>query len=957
MVWAIVLSASFKRKGDGLTMSIRRDVRAVLAAASGSVFAFVSGTALGQVAPTPPPTAAPEEVVVTGSLIHRTDAETASPVTVLTADDLLKSGYTDVSDVLRNISANGANNLSQGFNGAFAGGASGVSLRGLTVGATLTLIDGHKMVGYPLTDDGERNFVDLSAIPFNAVERIEVLKDGASAEYGSNALAGVVNIILRKTYEGAEFSVEGGDSSNNDGKLIHLSGMFGTGNLAADGYNWYITSELRHQDQILLSNRHGLWTNFNWTPYGGLNARPGAGSNPLVSFPASTTGYIFDPNGSDVTYLPGCTQAQQAADQCTFVAKGLQIQPSTSSANILSKFTKNLSGDWQSISTVSIFQTTAQQSGQYPGVSPNPITFIAYPPNGSPALFNYPTITLPANYPGNPYNAPAPFVYTFANMGSALTDIRTDTYRVVEDLNGHAMGWDLALSAGWMYSKLTEDIDDSISPVLLQNALNNGYILGSGNETALFAPVGEGTSSSNLYYISVNGSRKLATLPGGDLMLAIGAEINETKDNANAPPASVGGTQGFNNAWALGSQTDQAAFTELNAPVLKGLEVNAALRYDHYNTGSGGQATPKFGIKYSPMKELSFRGTWGKGFRAPSIPELNSGLAFGAGSIVDPVLCPTPGNVNAIGNFPGQCQAALSGVQPGNRSLQPEKTTNLTLGAVFEPTKNFNVSLDYYDIKINQDIISAFEAGNLGINVAQQLVRGPCQNLTYNSATGPTVASTCSVYGVGPIAYLTFPYLNGTSDETSGVDLDARYRFDMGAAGSLTATATFTHMLIYRLTGGGQSYELAGTHGPSGVSGDTGNPKDRGNVALTWDRDALSLTATVNYVSSFSVIDPSVPYELTCGNAIAFGNGRPNFLPSGVPSSFCTVASFTDVDLSGRYQLSDHLQLHASVLNAFNKAPPLDLTTYGSVAAFNPSFHQAGAIGTFFTVGMSYKFR
>ena len=937
--------------------------RPALRRAIGLTLALATAFAVDAEPAGPPQTSASDamEVVVTGSLIRRTDAETASPVTVITADDLVKSGYTAISDVLRNISANGANNLSQGFNGAFAAGASGISLRGLSVGATLTLIDGHKMVGYPLTDDGERNFVDLSAIPFNAVERIEVLKDGASAEYGSNALAGVVNIILKKRYSGAEVSAEVANSAKNDGKQVHIGGLWGQGDLGTDGYNWYVTSELRHQGEILLSHRDGLWTNFNWLNYGGLNGTPGAGSNPLVSFPASTTGYILDPNGTDVTYLPGCTAAQQAADQCTFVPRGLQIQPTTSSANVLSKFTKNLPNDWQSITTASVFHTTAQQSGGYSSVYPNPFTFIGYPQNGSPTLHNYPTATLPANYPGNPYGAPAAFVYTFANMGSQITDVRTDTYRLVEELNGHAKGWDLSLSAGVMYSHLSESISNSIAPTLLQNALNSGYILGSGNEHALFAPAGDATSASYLYYVSANGSRKLAALPGGDLMLAIGAEINENKDNANAPAASVNGAQNFNNAWALGSQTDQAIFTELDAPLSHTLDVNAALRYDHYNTGSGGQATPKLGFKYTPVSSLSFRGTWGKGFRAPSIPELNSGLAFGAGSITDPTLCPNYANgiASSPGNFPSQCQAPLSGVQPGNRALKPEKTTNLTLGVVFEPLKNFSVSVDYYDIKINQDIISAFEAGNLGVNVpGQELVRGPSQNLTYILPDGSsTIASTSSIYGVGPIAYLTFPYLNASSDETKGIDLDARYRLDLGGAGSLTATATFTHMISYKLIANGSSYELAGTHGPSGVSGDTGNPKDRGNVSLTWDRNALSLTATVNYVSSFSVVDPSVPYELTCVDAIAYGNGRPNFLgPANLQQSFCQVGSFTTVDLYARYDVSDHLQLHASALNAFNKAPPLDLTTYGSVAAFNPSFHQAGAIGTYFTVGANYKF-
>jgi iron complex outermembrane receptor protein len=131
--------------------------------------------------------AAPQRVVVTGSLIARTDKETASPVQVLTAADLKQSGYTSVSDVLRDITANGSGTLSQSFNGSFASGASGVSLRGLSVGATLVLIDGHRMAPYPLSDDGQRPFVDISNIPFDAVDHIDILKDGASSTYGSRA--------------------------------------------------------------------------------------------------------------------------------------------------------------------------------------------------------------------------------------------------------------------------------------------------------------------------------------------------------------------------------------------------------------------------------------------------------------------------------------------------------------------------------------------------------------------------------------------------------------------------------------------------------------------------------------------------------------------------------------------------------------------------------------------------
>src|SRR5271168_4635400 len=174
---------------------LQRAMQGLLASAAATLFATSAGA---QQASSSTPEL--QEIVVTGSLIKRTDTETPSPVQIITADDLKASGYTNVSDVLRNLSANGSGTLNQGFGQAFAAGATGIALRGLTVGNTLTLIDSERMVSYPLSDDGERSFVDVTAIPINAVEGIDVVKDGASALYGADAIAGVVNVKLRKSY-------------------------------------------------------------------------------------------------------------------------------------------------------------------------------------------------------------------------------------------------------------------------------------------------------------------------------------------------------------------------------------------------------------------------------------------------------------------------------------------------------------------------------------------------------------------------------------------------------------------------------------------------------------------------------------------------------------------------------------------------------------------------------------
>jgi iron complex outermembrane receptor protein len=144
---------------------------------------------------------------------------------------------------------------------------------------------------------------------------------------------------------------------------------------------------------------------------------------------------------------------------------------------------------------------------------------------------------------------------------------------------------------------------------------------------------------------------------------------------------------------------------------------------------------------------------------------------------------------------------------------------------------------------------------------------------------------------------------------------------------------------------------LAGTHGPSATSGDTGNPRDRAQLKFGWDKGPLTVSTTVNWVSSFDVIDPSSTNAATCADAISFVFGTPN-------PEFCRVRSFTSVDVYGEYRLSEKLSLHASVLNLFNKPPPLDFQTYGSSPStfYNPALHQAGAVGRFVNVGLNYKF-
>lgn len=940
-----------------------------------------------------------QTVVVTGSLIARTDLETPNPVQVLSTKDLVQSGYTDISNVLRSISANGANTLSQSFSFAFAAGGAGISLRGLTLGDTLVLIDGERTVPYPLLDDNQRSFVDVSSIPFMAVQQVQVDKNGASAIYGSDAIAGVVNVILRKEFQGFKASAEAGTSQRGDGTTEHLGFIGGIGSLADNGYNWYISGEFRHQDQILASHRNGLWDTLDWTPWEGTygaatNIGASPASNPIFAYPQSTTGYLIDPaTGNIVSYLPGCDAQSQAMNRCLAIYPGSQLQPATTRFNLISKFTKQLAGDWQLGIQASWFNSSSQEvTGYSPGVgnvggvsnivfgpgvpvsvipassliTPNIITIPATNPM-------YPTAMCPTNSAGA-YVAGDPswcgaglaFQYAFPELGPAAILTNTNTYRLLANIDGNAGGWTIHGTAGAMYARMSYKVTGQINWQDLQTALNNGYVFGSGGATHLFAPVMETTPWSELDLIDLHGTHSLFQLPGGPLDLAVGVQYYKKVQDEHAPDAAVSGAQSEAGGpiYVIGTEKDAAGFVELDGKPIKQLEIDAAARYDNYQT-FGGATTPQIGVKFTPIKMIALRGTWGKGFRAPSAAEGGaSGELFGAGNYTDPVLCPTPvpnGLQAGPGDFANFCSFPVTGVLTANPKLQNVKSTNWTAGVIFQPISAASVSVDYYNVKVTNDVISGFEAGGLG-NYSGILRGAPLVQPTYCDPTahpgGCTAADlTTATTPVGTILALSYPYVNAGATHTSGFDVDLKAHYDAGRFGRITAEATWTHELTYQLTFAGQTYELAGTHGPSGISGDTGNPKDRANLQVSWQKGPLTIAPSLLFIGHFASYDPSAG-EAGCGDALSFF-GRILGPVDSTTQGFCTVGTFLETNVYGAYQLSDNFQVHASVTNLFNTTPPVDVTTYGSGTNFYPydaALHQDGAVGRYFTLGFDYQF-
>jgi iron complex outermembrane receptor protein len=938
--------------------------------ASGALSVIVMQPAMAQQADA----AVVQRVVVTGSMISRTDKETPSPVQVITAEDLVKSGKTSVAEILSDLAANGQGSLGTGFPGAFANGASGVSLRGMTVGLTLVLIDGHRMASYPLSDDAQRSFVDVSSIPFDLIDRVEVLKDGASALYGSDAVAGVVNIILKKSIKGTRVNAEVGSTQHGGGKTYKASISTGFGDLATDGYNAFVGAEYRKADPIYLSQRDSNdWANGDWRARGGIDVRRGIPTSLNSMLTHASTPYLYNPAGTNpagVRNVDNPANYQFLDSKCNFGmyrAGGCMVRdtwsvlsPASENVNVLAGFTKKLGDNWQLALKASMFRRHSENNRGVPAVF-SPTTFggntTFMDGKLTPGVGRIASTLLPANHPLNKLGAPVRmYGYIPQVDGATTTDNTSTSTRFSADLSGSVLGWDMNAALG--ITKVKTDIN--YSGMISRNALYTSIFANSFNplggnspETmALVSPRYSNSLESTLNYIDVQGGRELMQLGEGSLKLAVGGHWHEREQNSPAPVPTQLGLTGNTAAFVIGQETNSAVFAELGANPLKSLELNASARYDKYDT-YGHSFAPAAKFKWSPMKEVSLRGTFAKGFRAPNPSEVgNAGSFFLFNGINDPVLC-ADGKRTTRGNVPAACGIQPTYVQTTDAKVDPEKATTYTLGLIIEPVRDLSATIDYYNIKMTGQITSAVQAGFPVTN----WVRNPATPVDIADGNGGTFVGTPSV---GTIAYGPTPYINIGGVKTHGVELDLRYLKRLGDFGNVRASLNFNHMMGYVVDNGSETFQLAGTHGPSAVGGNTGNPKNRANLTLGWERGPVTVTTTTNWVDSYSALDPSIG-ATNCAHAAAEVGSRFYFdTDAGMPAAFCTIKSFASTNLTVMYKVSPNLTLKGTILNLFDRQPPIDAATYGSagnnLSQYNSAMHQAGAIGRFFSIGANYTF-
>jgi iron complex outermembrane receptor protein len=793
----------------------------------------------------------------------------------------------------------------------------------------------------------------------------------------------VVNIKLKKNYTGTRLAAETGTTQHGGGKTNKASFSTGFGDLDADGYNVFATAEWRRQGAIKVADRQGFdWTNRDWRARGGNDLTLGVPTSLNSFLTATNTPYLYNaagpalPGTNPVTGKPygavdnpanfqfldssKCNYASFRAGNCAVRDMVSNLQPATENINVLVGATKKLGNDWELSLKGSMFQRNSiNNRGIYPAYSPTTYAGQTSLWNGvlTTGIGRVASTLIPANASFNQLGAPARLYGFIPGVDPNVTkDNTTKTTRFAADLRGTAFGWDVNAAAGVTEVKMNIDFSGYVDRNSLYTAIFNGTWNPLGNNTpdlvAKVLPRFSNSLDSKLNYLDVVGSRELMQLGAGPLAVATGLHWHKRDQNSPPSPLSLNGRVANTDAFTIGTETNTAAFAELQAAPLKNVETHVSARYDHYDTGSN-SFTPAASFKWTPSQQIGVRGTYAKGFRAPNPAEVGTaGSFFTFNAINDPILC-ADGKQTTKGNVPGACGLNPPYVQITNKDLQPEKSTSYTLGLIVEPVKGLNATLDYYNIEVRNQIVTA--AGN-DPRFKPDFQRGPITPVDIADGNGGTVVGTPSV---GPIIYAKSPYVNLGSTKTSGIEADIGYRWRMGERGTLRANLSAAHTFSYlTIAADGTSYQVAGTQGPSVISGATGSPKDRAQFTLGYAVGPLDVTATMNYTSSFSTLDPSLGATSCASTGLDVG-GRTFFQGKVQPDSYCHVASFTATNLNVQYKLSQNLMVRGAILNVFDRQPPVDVATYGNSgagSAYNASLHQAGAVGRFFSLGLNYTF-
>ena len=850
-----------------------------------------------------------DEVVITGSRIARSaDFEGPSPVLTVDRDAIENSGYTNLQQLMEKIPVNGNGAFSTRGNNqdSTANGAASISLRGFGADATLVLVNGRRVAISSFAESVTTNFVDINTIPVSAIERVEVLKDGASAVYGSDAVAGVINIVLRDNFDGFELAASYGDVTDGSAAEVSASAIWGS---SGEDSNITMIADYFHNETLFNSER-GRLGSANNSASGGADWRSSRGypgrffvNDGVFDTPGAEPG--DPPVDTAITIDPGCPTGSIAGQTCLYdYGPWNLLVPESERTGLMVIGHNDIRGGIEVFTEIAVQHNRSIAQG-----APTP-------------LDEGPGLTVPITHPGNPYpTATAIGIsrYRTVDAGARQFDVDTDNLRGVLGLRGSVNDWDWEVAAQRARSESTQTGNRNqgwVRTDFLQQQIDLGAynpfggVINPDDVLAAIATslVRQGKSDLTMYDAQINGD--LFEMPAGTLKMAAGVEYrDESVSDVPDDQFQRGLIAGTEAVSAAAKRNNWSAFIEFAVPLLDSLELQVAGRYDDYDF-YGDSANPKLALRWAPLEELALRASWGTGFRAPSLAQIGLGPSQESEFFVDTFGCLDNAAYCANTDF----QILFS----GNPNLVAEESESLNVGAVWQPTAAFSMSLDYWDIDQDKKID---EVPRIFIYDQE------CDNQ----------ASTICVRGtplpgdtLGPLSFIRSGFVNIGEQTAQGIDLAVYYNMDAGS-GSLTLGLDYTHLLEFNkvvLDGTGLAFET------QEFAGEYEYPEDRAALTGDYSIGDWGFNARVNYIGSFEDFRPLSP---------------------PVVASVGTVDSFTTVNLQFTYEGIENTKIALSVDNAFDELPPVvigdgDTDVYGYVSS------QHNPRGRFWSLRTTYSF-
>lgn len=855
-----------------------------------------------------------ERTTVTGPIVRGMergiDRETALPVEVITAEDIRRSGKASVTEILRSLTSSGPGGMTdtRSFR-QFAYGASGVSLRGLSSAATLILINGRRIAPYSVPDvtSDASNFVNIDAIPRAAIERIEVLKMGASATYGSDALAGVINIILRTDYDGVEA----------EGQLRSaVKGGFGTqwaavtagrGDLLRDGWNWMATLDVHHRDEVrladvadrLIDQRHRDNGNYyTGRPYNNRFA-PTPNYYDNVSFDAQTGASNVGLRGGQAS--PHCPSDNRWAfngtfnpplDLCGYTTwNDLQLLSPTRRTSLFSRGEIAIGGGATAFGELSLTRLTNKQRDW-------PVPFgagVGSTPNARDGGVSYVPDFLPEGHPNNPFpGQPAGISYLFTDVGTRAMAVANHASRLVLGARGSHKGWDWETGLTHARDQASVSYLNRVSlPVLRDAVLDGTYDFENPKAGAVTAdqlrvnPVDHGRTSLTMVDAKVSG--QFGRLPGGAIGVTAGVEARHEQRSYRPDERIYAGQVYLEVAGRVdGSRNVMSAFGELNLPLTRSLQAQLALRGDRYSDASS-SLMPKLAVTWTPLQSLKLRGNVSQGTRATSLTESARADVPLYGYVgYDPKRCES---------FDIDCNGyPNSSLVKGNPGLKPERSTAYGLGFIFEPVRGFSMTLDYWDFRRRNGITFVDQQSAIDHeDSTDPLYAGRVHRQPPDSQSVPGQMIP------GRIATVDQLFTNLGRTQVRGVDLTLRGRLPLPGTAPLHVglESAYTDRLRDQM-GDGQPWVV--------WTGALDVPRLRAKLNLDWSPGAWELGATINHLSGFSATMPGEPCV-----------GK-RFL------NVCDITPYTTLDLGLAYKPNEAWTLRSLLVNVTNERMPFTPT-------------------------------